>query len=63
MLLLTRRPQETIILTTTDGTEVRVTVMGVTGNQVRVGISAPRSVTIVREEIAGREPPRDLPAA
>lgn len=34
MLLLTCRPQETIILTTPDGTEIRVTVMNVFGNQV-----------------------------
>lgn len=63
MLLLTRRPQETIIVTTPDGTEIRFTIMGLKGNQVRLGIDAPKDVDIVREEIADRPPPTDVPAA
>lgn len=51
MLILTRRPAETIYI----GEEVRLTVLGVVGNQVRFGIEAPRSVTIDRAEIYERK--------
>lgn len=63
MLLLTRRPTESIIITTPDGTEIVVSLLGIKQNQVKVGIEAPTDVAIVREEIANREPPRNLPAA
>ncbi len=50
MLILTRRVGETLMI----GDEVSVTVLGVKGNQVRVGIQAPKSVAVHREEIYRR---------
>lgn len=47
MLILTRRVGETVMI----GEDVTVTVLGVKGNQVRVGVNAPRSVAVHREEI------------
>ena len=49
MLILTRRPGESITI----GEDVTVTVVTVNGNHVRLGINAPRSVPVVREEIHG----------
>lgn len=48
MLILTRKPDETIVI----GENITVTVLGVKGNQVRIGIHAPRGITVDREEIA-----------
>lgn len=50
MLILTRRVGETVKI----GHEVSVTVLGVKGNQVRIGISAPKNVAVHREEIYER---------
>lgn len=50
MLSLTRRPNESITLYGSDGA-VRITLSEIKGNQVRIGIGAPRPVTIVRTEI------------
>jgi carbon storage regulator len=50
VLILTRRIGETLIV----GTEVSVTVIGVKGNQVRLGIDAPKDVQVHREEIYDR---------
>lgn len=47
MLILTRRVNETLNI----GDDVQVTVLGVKGNQVRIGINAPRDVAVHREEI------------
>lgn len=47
MLILTRRVGETLMI----GDEVSVTVLGVKGNQVRIGVNAPRSISVHREEI------------
>ena len=47
MLVLTRRVNETLMV----GNEVAVTVLGVKGNQVRIGINAPKEIGIHREEI------------
>jgi carbon storage regulator len=50
MLILTRRVGETVMI----GNDVTVTVLGVKGNQVRVGVNAPRDVAVHREEIFER---------
>jgi carbon storage regulator len=50
MLILCRRVGETIMI----GDEVTVTVLGVKGNQVRVGINAPKTIAVHREEIFER---------
>ena len=50
MLILTRRVGETIMI----GDSVTVTVLGVKGNQVRVGVNAPKDVAVHREEIYER---------
>ena len=50
MLILTRRVGETVMI----GDEVTVVVLGVKGNQVRMGITAPRTVAVHREEIFER---------
>ncbi len=50
MLILTRRVGETLMI----GDDISVTVLGVKGNQVRVGVNAPRNVAVHREEIYDR---------
>jgi carbon storage regulator len=61
MLILTRRIGERLCI----GDDVTVAVLGVKGNQVRIGVDAPRDVAVDREEIAehkrleGGEPPRE----
>ncbi len=50
MLILTRRVGETLMI----GNDVTVTILGVKGNQVRVGINAPKNVAVHREEIYER---------
>ena len=53
MLILTRRVGETVMI----GDNVTVTVLGVKGNQIRIGIDAPRDVSVLREEISNRARP------
>ena len=50
MLILTRRVGESLMI----GDEVNVTVLGIRGNQVRIGVNAPKDVAVHREEIYDR---------
>jgi carbon storage regulator len=54
MLILTRRVGESIFIETPAGERIQVTVLGVNGNQVRIGTDAPDDVNIVREELLER---------
>jgi carbon storage regulator len=62
MLILTRKVNESLII----GDDVVITVLGVKGNQVRIGVKAPRDVAVHREEIhsriaSGSPPPPQSP--
>jgi carbon storage regulator len=59
MLILTRRVGETLMV----GDEVTITVLGVKGNQVRLGVNAPKHVAVHREEIYERIRKEGDPAA
>jgi carbon storage regulator len=55
MLVLTRRRDEAIVIRNCFGAEIRLMVVDVRGNKVRLGIEAPADVNIAREEVAPRE--------
>lgn len=50
MLILTRRTGETIMI----GADITLTILGVKGNQVKIGVNAPRNIAVHREEIFER---------
>ena len=57
MLVLTRRTNETLMI----GDEVTLTILGIKGNQVRIGVNAPREVAVHREEVYERIKAEELP--
>jgi carbon storage regulator len=59
MLVLSRRPGESLTI----GDDVVVTVVGVSGNQIRLGITAPREVRVLREEVYKAMQEENLAAA
>ena len=56
MLVLTRREGETLIIELPSGETIEVTVLGIKGNQVRIGTDAPDDIAIVREELLEKLP-------
>ncbi len=56
MLILTRRLEETLVI----NDDITVTVLGIQGNQVRIGINAPKHVSVHREEIYNRIKSQEL---
>lgn len=50
MLVLSRRLGETLMI----GNDIKITVLGISGNQVRVGIDAPKNIRVDREEVRER---------
>lgn len=55
MLVLTRKPNEVVVIIPENGPEIRIQVLGIKGNQVRLGFEAPAGVMIDREEIHDRK--------
>ena len=47
MLILTRRPQQVVLI----GNDIEIKVLGVTGDHIRIGITAPRDIKVLRQEL------------
>jgi len=56
MLILSRKKEETIVVTLPDGTEISIMIVDLRGDRVRLGIEAPKDFKILRKEIIGNEP-------
>lgn len=54
MLILTRRPGETLIAEMPNGQTIELTILGIKGNQVRIGVEAPKDIPVHRKEIYDR---------
>ncbi len=64
MLVLTRRPEDGLVLTIPGTSEqIEITVLGIDGDKVRLGIAAPRAVTILRRELCDAVQAQNLAAA
>jgi carbon storage regulator len=50
-LILTRRINESVMI----GPDIKITILGISGGQVRIGVEAPADVKVLREELIGRE--------
>lgn len=50
MLVLSRRTDETLVI----GDDIKITILGISGNQVRIGIAAPKEISVHREEVYNR---------
>jgi carbon storage regulator len=60
MLVLSRRTDETLVI----GDDIKITILGISGNQVRIGIAAPKEISVHREEVYNRiQAERDNKAA
>jgi carbon storage regulator len=57
MLILTRRPHQAVII----GAEIEIKVLDIIGDRVRIGITAPREVKVLRQELQQNAAPPDLP--
>jgi carbon storage regulator len=55
MLILTRRRDEAIVIHNRFGAEIRLTVVDIRGNRVRLGVQAPADVSVLREEVSKKE--------
>ena len=54
MLILTRAPQEAIVITLEDGRKIAVNVLSIKGNYARIGVECDRTITVHRDEIQER---------
>ena len=57
MLILTRRPHQAVII----GAEIEIKVLDIIGDRVRIGITAPREIKVLRQELQQNAAPPDLP--
>jgi carbon storage regulator CsrA len=55
MLILTRKPVQTLDITLEDGRRIVISVLGVAGNQVRLGVDAPKTIVVDRHEVTKKK--------